>query len=57
MQETVVHLEEFLERHAYNYMGNRGKEILKPYNQIDSDEIVQRIFHSNAMAFMRKYFR
>lgn len=56
-QETVVHLEEFIERHAYNYMSNRGKAVLKSYNQIGSDEIVQRVFHSNAMAFMRKYFQ
>jgi microsomal dipeptidase-like Zn-dependent dipeptidase len=55
--ETIVHLEEYVERHAYNYMNDRGKTALKPFNQIPSDEIVQRLFHSNAMAFMRKYFR
>ncbi len=56
-QETIVHLEEYVERHAYNYMKDRGQTILKTYNRIPADEIVQRIFHSNAMAFMRKYFR
>lgn len=55
--ETTVHLEEYVERHAYNYMNDRGKTALKPFNQIPSDEIVQRLFHSNAMSFMRKHFR
>ena len=56
-QETVVHLEEYVERHAYDYMNGRGKLILKPFNQLEPDEIVQRIFHSNAIAFMRIYFK
>jgi microsomal dipeptidase-like Zn-dependent dipeptidase len=55
-QETIVHLEEYVERHAFNYMSGRGKTVLKAFNQIDPDEIVQRLFHSNAMAFMRKHF-
>ena len=55
--ETMVHLEEYTERHAYNYMQGRGKLMLKPFNQIPPDEIVQRIFHSNAMSFMRKHFK
>ena len=54
--ETMVHLEEYLERHAFNYMQGRGK-LLRPFNHIPADEIVQRVFHSNAMAFMRKHFR
>jgi microsomal dipeptidase-like Zn-dependent dipeptidase len=56
-QETVVHLEEYIERHAYNYMQNSALFALKPFNRIGSDEIVQRIFHSNAMSFMRKFFK
>jgi microsomal dipeptidase-like Zn-dependent dipeptidase len=56
-QETIVHLEEFIERHAYNYMQHRALSTLKPFNRIDSDEVVQRIFHSNAMSFMRKFFK
>jgi len=55
-QETVVHLEEYVERHAFNYLNGRGKTILRTYNQISADEVVQRLFHSNAMAFMRKHF-
>lgn len=55
--ETTVHLEEYVERHAFNYMNERGKTALRPFNQIPSDEIVQRLFHSNAMSFMRKHFR
>ena len=55
--ETIVHLEEYAERHAFNYMNGRGLTILKPFNRLPSDEIVQRIFHSNAMSFLRKYFK
>jgi microsomal dipeptidase-like Zn-dependent dipeptidase len=55
--ETMVHLEEYIERHAFNYMNEKGKSVLKPFNQIAPDEIVQRIFHSNAMAFMRRHFK
>ena len=55
--ETIVHLEEYLERHAFNYMNARGLIALRPFNRLPSDEIVQRIFHSNAMSFMRKYFK
>jgi microsomal dipeptidase-like Zn-dependent dipeptidase len=55
--ETMVHLEEYTERHAHNYMQDRGKLMLKPFNQLAADEIVQRVFHSNAMSFMRKHFK
>ncbi|HYC87314.1 MAG TPA: membrane dipeptidase [Chryseosolibacter sp.] len=55
-QETIVHLEEYMERHAFNYMQTRGKARLKPYNQLPADEVVQRLFHSNAISFMRKHF-
>lgn len=55
--ETIVHLEEYIERHAFNYMQGRALSTIKPFNRIPSDEIVQRIFHSNAMGFMRKFFR
>jgi hypothetical protein len=56
-QETLVHLEEYMERHAFNYMQGRGKTHLNSFNQIPADEVIQRIFHSNAIAFMRKHFR
>lgn len=53
--ETFVHLEEFLERYAFNYIKDHGSQ-LKPFNQIKADEIVHRIFHSNGMDFFRKFF-
>jgi microsomal dipeptidase-like Zn-dependent dipeptidase len=56
-QEAIVHLEEYIERHAFNYMNGRGLAALKPFNRLGSDEIVQRIFHSNAMTLMRKFYK
>jgi microsomal dipeptidase-like Zn-dependent dipeptidase len=54
--EEMPFLSDFLERHAYNYMQGRGKQVLKPYNQIAADEIVSRIFADNALRFMKQYF-
>lgn len=53
--ETMVHLEEFTERHAHNYLQKAGKK-LKPYNQIKADELVHRIFHANGLSFLSKYY-
>jgi len=53
--ETFVHLEEFTERHAFNYMKDRGRQ-LNTFNQITPDDIVTRIFHSNGMDFFRKFY-
>jgi microsomal dipeptidase-like Zn-dependent dipeptidase len=53
--ETLVHLEEYVERWAYDYMNGAGKQ-LKPYNCITPSEIVNRIFHSNGLAFIKRYF-
>ena len=54
-QETMVFLEQYFERYAFNYMSDRGKK-LKPKNQIPADEIVQRIFYDNAWNFIRNYY-
>jgi microsomal dipeptidase-like Zn-dependent dipeptidase len=54
--EEMPFLSDFLERHAYNYMQSRGKQILKPFNQITPHEIVSRIFSDNARRFMKQYF-
>jgi microsomal dipeptidase-like Zn-dependent dipeptidase len=53
--ETFVHLEEYLERYAYNYMQDAGKK-LQSYNQISADKIVHRIFHSNGLDFLQRVF-
>lgn len=55
-QETIVHLQEYLERHAFNYMNEGNGKNLKPYNQIKADEIVHRIFNANGLEFLRKWF-
>ena len=56
-QETIPSLQEYVERHAYNYMQGRGKQVLKSFNQIDADEIVSRVFRMNGWEFIRKHFK
>jgi len=53
--EALVHLEAYVERYAFNYMCEFGKQ-LQVGNQLSSSEIVQRIFHSNGINFMSLYF-
>ncbi|MFT3823527.1 MAG: membrane dipeptidase [Chitinophagaceae bacterium] len=54
--ETMPFLSDYLERYAFNYMNERGKNTLKSYNQLTPAEIVNRIFISNGAAFMKKWF-
>jgi hypothetical protein len=49
-------LADHLERHAYNYMQDRGKKVLKSYNQITPHEIITRIFSDNALRFIKTYY-
>ena len=53
--ETMAHLEEYTERHAHNYLQSAGTN-LKPYNQINADEIVNRVFHTNGLDFLRRFY-
>ena len=54
--EDLNTLMEYIERYAYNYMNGRGKTILSRRNQIKAAEIVQRIFSTNATAFLTKWY-
>jgi len=53
--EYLPFLQSYLERHAFNYMNTEGKT-LKSFNQISSNEIVQRIFTENGVRFLKKWF-
>jgi len=53
--ETMTHLEEYVERYAHNFVLNGGKN-LQPINQIKADEIVNRVFHSNGLDFIKRYY-
>ncbi len=53
--ETFVHLQSYVERYAFNYMNEQGK-LLKTFNQLPASEIVHRIFMSNGINFLRKWF-
>jgi microsomal dipeptidase-like Zn-dependent dipeptidase len=54
--ETLIHLQEYTERHAHNYITGRGKLVLKSYNQISAAEIVSRVFYTNGRDFMKNWF-
>jgi len=56
-EETMPHLQEYLERHANNYMESRGKLVLRSYNQVSPSEIVNRIFSMNGWQFIKNWFR
>ncbi|MFM7850591.1 MAG: membrane dipeptidase, partial [Flammeovirgaceae bacterium] len=46
--ETIVHLESYLERYAYNYMNGPGKNLQYGNNNtLKADEITHKIFHAN----------
>ena len=53
--EFLPLLQSYLERHAYNFMNGKGKN-LQSSNQISSNEIVQRIFTENGLRFLKKWF-
>ena len=55
-EEEMPFLADYLERHAYNYLQDRGKQVLRSYNQLAAHEIITRIFGDNAMRFMKKWF-
>ncbi|AOW21997.1 peptidase M19 [Urechidicola croceus] len=52
--EELPFLADYLERHAYNHMRNTGFK--NAQNNIDADEIIDRIFSSNGMNFFKKHF-
>jgi hypothetical protein len=54
--ETMTHPLEYLERYAFTYMNERGKQGLKDYNQISPSEIVNRIFSTNGVEFLKRCF-
>lgn len=54
-EETMPELLSYLERYAYNYMQDRGSNVLKTYNQLSASEIVNRIFFANAYQFITKW--
>ena len=55
--ETYPFLLEYLERYAHNYLESSAGEKLKPFNRISASEIVNRIFSTNAMEFLQRWFK
>lgn len=53
--EQLPFLADFLERHVHNFV--KDKPYTNNFNNIDADEIVDRIFTANAHEFFRKWFR
>jgi len=53
--EIGKYLEHYLLMHAYDFMKGAGKE-MKSYNQIDPEEIVDRVMKGNGQAFLKKFY-
>ncbi len=54
--ENLPTLEDYLLKHAYNYMNTDGKQLKQPFNKIDPEEIISRMMGDNAYEFVRKWF-
>ena len=55
--EEVDDLIQYVERHAFNFLKKPETVFQVPANKITAAEAIDRIFNSNAMEFIRKYFR
>jgi microsomal dipeptidase-like Zn-dependent dipeptidase len=53
--EELPFLSDFLERHAYNYLKTASWNL--PENQIQADQVVERIFSGNGHRFLKAHFR
>jgi microsomal dipeptidase-like Zn-dependent dipeptidase len=55
--EDLTYLDDYLLKHAYNYMQAGGKNLKEASNRnIDPEEIVSRVMTDNAYVFLKKYF-
>jgi microsomal dipeptidase-like Zn-dependent dipeptidase len=55
--EELPFLDDYLLKHAYNYMQTEGRNLKQAGNRnIDHEEIVSRVMTDNAYEFFRKYF-
>lgn len=54
-QEDMQFLDDYLLKHAYNYMQGEGKK-LRTGSTTDPEEIVSRVMHLNAMEFLKRNF-
>lgn len=53
--EDLVVLDDYLLKHAYNYMNGDGKK-LNSGNDTDPEEIIARVMSTNAMEFLRRNY-
>ncbi|MGB5171078.1 MAG: membrane dipeptidase [Eudoraea sp.] len=52
--EEIPFLADFLERHAYNFL--KSKRFVVAQNNIEADEVIQRIMGGNAYTFFKEHF-
>lgn len=55
--EEMDDLVQYLERHVYDYINEESDRLQNAFNRLEPAEIIDRIFHDNAMEFFRKYFK
>ena len=54
--EQYPALKSYLEKHAYNYVTTNSANLKNDFNKIEPDVIVQNIFQTNALDFLKKWF-
>ncbi|MEI6947408.1 hypothetical protein V9K67_09470 [Paraflavisolibacter sp. H34] len=54
--EEYSDLKQYLERHAHNYMKEKGHLLKNAFNKVEADVIVQNIFQNNAWRFFERWF-
>jgi microsomal dipeptidase-like Zn-dependent dipeptidase len=54
--ENYPTLEDYLLKHAHNYMTTNSGNIIQPRNRIDPEEIINRMMGDNAYNFLMKYY-
>jgi microsomal dipeptidase-like Zn-dependent dipeptidase len=54
--EELQFLDDYLLKHAYNYMNDQGKNLKLAVNKVNCEEIVNRVMGENAINFMMRNF-
>lgn len=54
--EYMDDMVQYIERHAHNFMNNPENPLKNSFNKITAQEVIDRVFYSNAYEFFRKYY-
>ncbi|HEX6429297.1 MAG TPA: hypothetical protein VF008_16485 [Niastella sp.] len=54
--EQYPALAQYIERHAYNYFKEHPYNLKHSFNKISADELIERLFHRNALDFCKRWY-